>query len=157
MKKSFLVQFTILIALFVITNLVKTTNNDQSEEIFGGAGGIRVDLTGDQTIFESSPSDLPPRMGGTLVKAESAEPENLNYYTSTSAAASRYLDYIYEPLVSYDFKTWKYDRPVLAEKFEISPDKKTYTFYLHKNITWQDGKPLTAADVLFSLDRKSVV
>ncbi len=151
MKKSFIVQFTILIALFVITNLVKTAPGDRIEEIFGQAGGIRVDLTGDQTIFQSSPDDLPPRMGGTLVKAESAEPENLNYYTSTSAAASRYLDYIYEPLVNYDFKTWKYDRPVLAEKFEISPDQKTYTFHLHKNITWQDGQPLTAADVLFSL------
>ncbi len=34
----------------------------------------------------------------------------------------------------------------------MSPDGKTYTFKLVGNATWHDGKPFTAADVLFSVD-----
>ncbi len=38
----------------------------------------------------------------------------------------------------------------VAESWESSPDGKTWTFHLHKGITWQDGQPLTADDVVFT-------
>ncbi|MCF7800478.1 MAG: peptide-binding protein [Candidatus Marinimicrobia bacterium] len=151
MKRSILIQLAVLLLLILFTNLIHTESPGNYDEILGQAGGLKVDLTGDVKIFNSSPTDETPRRGGTLIKAESAEPENLNYYTSTSAAAKRFLDYIYEPLVNYDYTTWEYDRPILAKSFEISEDQKTYTFHLHENITWHDGKPLTSEDVLFSL------
>ncbi|PMP67380.1 MAG: peptide-binding protein [Thermodesulfobacterium geofontis] len=37
----------------------------------------------------------------------------------------------------------------LAEKFEISPDQKTITFYLKKGVKWEDGVEVTAEDVYF--------
>ncbi len=37
----------------------------------------------------------------------------------------------------------------LAEKYEISPDQKTITFYLKKGVKWSDGKEVTAEDVYF--------
>lgn len=37
----------------------------------------------------------------------------------------------------------------LAEKFEISKDQKTITFYLRKGVKWSDGKEVTAEDVYF--------
>src|SRR6185312_7280550 len=40
--------------------------------------------------------------------------------------------------------------PELAERWEISPDGKTYTFYLRKNVVWHDDAPFTSADVKFS-------
>ncbi len=42
--------------------------------------------------------------------------------------------------------------PDLAEKWQISPDGKTYTFYLVKNVLWHDGQPFTSADVKFSIE-----
>jgi peptide/nickel transport system substrate-binding protein len=42
--------------------------------------------------------------------------------------------------------------PELAERWEISPDGKTYTFYLRKNVVWHDGAPFTSADVKFSFE-----
>lgn len=151
MKKSFLIQFIILILLIIYTNIGDRSIAEISDEPLGDAGGIRVELAEDATIFESSPGDLSPETGGTMVMAISAEPENLNYYTSTSAAATRFLDYIYEPLLDYDFETWQYDRPVLAESFTISEDGMTFTFKLRENTYWHDGQPLTADDVLFSI------
>ncbi|MGI8858190.1 MAG: ABC transporter substrate-binding protein [Thermomicrobiales bacterium] len=43
--------------------------------------------------------------------------------------------------------------PDLAEKIDVSPDAKVYTFTLKKGITFSDGKPLTSADVLFTYQR----
>ncbi len=140
-----------MILLIIYTNIGDRSTAAISNSVVGDGGGIRVELTGDETIFDSSPTDLAPQKGGTLVMAISAEPENLNYYTSTSAAATRFLDYIYEPLLDYDYETWNYDRPVLAESFAISEDGMTFTFKLRENIYWHDGQPLTADDVLFSI------
>jgi len=37
--------------------------------------------------------------------------------------------------------------PDLAERWDISKDSQTYTFYLRKGLKWDDGQPLTAEDV----------
>jgi peptide/nickel transport system substrate-binding protein len=34
--------------------------------------------------------------------------------------------------------------PLLAEKWEISPDLKTYTFFLRKGVKFQNGEPFNA-------------
>lgn len=41
--------------------------------------------------------------------------------------------------------------PDLAERWEVSADQKTYTFYLRKGVLWHDGKPFTAKDVAFTV------
>jgi len=41
---------------------------------------------------------------------------------------------------------------LLAELWTRSPDGKTLTFHLRKNVLWHDGKPFTAEDVLFTID-----
>jgi peptide/nickel transport system substrate-binding protein len=42
--------------------------------------------------------------------------------------------------------------PGIAESWEISEDRKTITFDLVKNAKWSDGKPITSADVKYSLE-----
>jgi peptide/nickel transport system substrate-binding protein len=39
----------------------------------------------------------------------------------------------------------------LATSWSVSPNGRTYTFHLRKGVTWQDGVPFTADDVLFTL------
>ena len=43
-------------------------------------------------------------------------------------------------------------RPELAEEF-TTQDAKTWVFKLRKGVTFHDGKPLTPADVVFSIMR----
>ena len=43
--------------------------------------------------------------------------------------------------------------PLLAEKWEVSPDLKTYTFTLRKGVKFQNGEPFNAASVKFSFER----
>ena len=41
--------------------------------------------------------------------------------------------------------------PDLAESFELSDDKLTYTMHLKKDVKWHDGEPFSADDVLFTI------
>jgi peptide/nickel transport system substrate-binding protein len=57
---------------------------------------------------------------------------------------------IYEGLLRYDEKL--VPQPQLATSWTVSPDSKVYTFKLKPGVKWHDGKPFTAADVVFSVD-----
>ena len=67
----------------------------------------------------------------------------------------------YDRLVSFGKKkrgdNWVFDldtiRGELADKFDVSPDGLVITFHLRPNAKFQDGTPVTAADVKWSLDR----
>ncbi len=43
--------------------------------------------------------------------------------------------------------------PGIAERWEISPDGRIYTFHLRKNAFWSNGQPITARDSLYSIRR----
>lgn len=60
------------------------------------------------------------------------------------------LSLIYEYLFVMD-ETYE-PVPWLVEDYEVSPDGKSYTLYLRKNITWHDGVPFTAEDVKFTIE-----
>src|ERR1700682_3007527 len=67
----------------------------------------------------------------------------------------------YDRLVSFGRKQlngkWVFDLDKitgeLAESFEVSPDAMKITFHLRKDARFQDGTPVTAEDVKWSLDR----
>src|SRR5712675_979923 len=67
----------------------------------------------------------------------------------------------YDRLVSFGRKqlngTWVFDlgkiTGELAESYEVSPDGLKMTFRLRKDVKFQDGTPVTAEDVKWSLDR----
>ena len=47
--------------------------------------------------------------------------------------------------------------PHVAEKWELSDDGLTYTFYIRQGIKFHDGSELTASDVKFSMDRMRTI
>src|SRR2546425_9954773 len=78
-------------------------------------------------------------------------PATLDLVTSFAAQARDIGVYIYEGLVTID---GNYDvAPQLAERWTISADGKTYTFHLRKGVKFHDGSPLTADDVVASVER----
>lgn len=52
-----------------------------------------------------------------------------------------------------DFNQKNETIPGLAEKWDISPDGKTYTFHLRDGLKFSDGTPITADDVVFTWQR----
>lgn len=93
-----------------------------------------------------------PEFGGWLVENLSAEPAHLNTHLSTGDASTAYIDsFIFETLIKVDNETLAFI-PSVAERWEVSDDHLTYTFYLKENVTFSDGVPLTAHDVKFTYE-----
>lgn len=42
--------------------------------------------------------------------------------------------------------------PDLATEYQVSADRKTYTFTLRKGVSWHDGEPFTSRDVAFTFE-----
>jgi peptide/nickel transport system substrate-binding protein len=93
-----------------------------------------------------------PVKGDWLVIAAPAEMAHLNPVTSTDAYATRITEHIFENLLEINPVTMEME-PALAERWEESPDHLVYTFYLRKDVTFSDGKPLTAQDVKFTFEK----
>ena len=78
-------------------------------------------------------------------------PTSLHPIRSTQHVSSVVRGYVFESLLTRDINTREF-KPLLANRWEISSDQISYTFYLQKNVSFHDGKPLTAHDVKFSID-----
>jgi peptide/nickel transport system substrate-binding protein len=89
-----------------------------------------------------------PARGGTLVEVLSADAAVISASVSLLVQDLYAGCIVYEGLIRYgkDFKI----EPALAQSWDISADGKTYTFHLRK-ANWQDGRPFTASDVVFTL------
>lgn len=60
----------------------------------------------------------------------------------------------FEGLVRADVFTPNYTpRPGVAERWEVSPDNRKYTFHLRRNSLWTHGETVTAADFLYAWKR----
>ncbi len=60
---------------------------------------------------------------------------------------------MYERLVYYDLKNVSNIYGALAESWSVANDGKTYTFKLRPGIKFSSGNPVTAADVVYSIQR----
>ena len=58
----------------------------------------------------------------------------------------------YEPLVRWSPDGSKVI-PGIAKGWQVSPDGKSYTFFLRKGMKWSDGQPFTSADIVFWWNR----
>jgi peptide/nickel transport system substrate-binding protein len=93
-----------------------------------------------------------PVRGGNLTFAAVEDAESMNATTVFNNNSIWIFEQIYETLytVTNDGKGVK---PWLATSYTMSSDKKTYTFQLRKGVKFSNGKPMTSADVKFSIDQ----
>jgi peptide/nickel transport system substrate-binding protein len=123
-----------------------------------GCGGPEEESGNAQSVDSSAPGaaasgngDGQPQRGDWLVLELRSDPENLNPITSSDASATQVLNWLFPPLLTLDNETLEL-RPVIATALpEVSEDKLTYTFRLRDDVTFADGKPLTAEDVVFTM------
>ena len=80
-----------------------------------------------------------------------AEPETLDPALITGALEGRIADALFEGLTTYHPKDLS-PQPGMAKRWEVSPDRLTYTFHL-RQARWSNGDPLTAHDFVYSWRR----
>jgi peptide/nickel transport system substrate-binding protein len=95
-----------------------------------------------------------PVLGGNLIYARQVETVYLNPSEIKNGNGDIFADeMLYTGLVRLDPEGGTKIVPALAESWEVSPDGKTYTFKLRSGLKFSDGSPITAEDVVFSLER----
>ena len=92
-----------------------------------------------------------PAPGGHLVVAVPVDPDTFDPHKAVAAATEEIDFNIYQGLVSFDQDGRII--PCLAESWEISEDGMSYTFRLRQGVLFHNGREVTVADVLFSMDR----
>ena len=99
-----------------------------------------------------TPTPLPPaaKKGGTFISYIAEDPTSLNGIIGNDGYSLPIIWLSQNPLTLGGENGGSVLAGDLAEKWELSPDGLTWTFYLHKDVKWQDGQPFTADDVLFT-------
>ena len=92
-----------------------------------------------------------PAYGGTLVEGEVGSPRFINPLLAISDADRDLSALTYAGLMGLSGTGELI--PVLAESYDISPDGKTYTFILRKGVQFSDGSPVTADDIVFTVQK----
>lgn len=101
------------------------------------------------TAIASAPVVAQQKPGGTLVMVVQPEPATLASYMNTSGPIGMVTGKIFDGLLEYDLNLKPI--PSVAQSWEVAADGKTITFKLRDGVTFHDGKPLTSADVQFSI------
>lgn len=91
-----------------------------------------------------------PERGGSLTLGSVGSPQLINPVLAISTTDKDMVTLIYSGLTRWDISQHKLI-PDLADHWTISPDGTIYTFTLKKGLTFQDGTPITADDVVFTV------
>lgn len=103
----------------------------------GAAQPTRPSTTAGQNVLRF------PETGG--------DPPTLDPANAGDVNSARYVVEIFSGLVTFN-KDLKIV-PEIAESWKISQDGKVYTFTLRKDVKFQDGRPVTAQDFQYSIER----
>lgn len=118
--------------------LVSTTKADE---------GVSNALGGKVT----EPLSKPGKYGGKMTEATVSDPKTFNLWVSADAGSSEAVGLLYSGLIAQNSYTLEWES-ALAELPTVSKDNLTWTFKLKPDLKWSDGAPITANDVIFTLD-----
>ena len=106
-------------------------------------------VTGEQMIAPAEAQGALPK-GGTLrlaMRCQDLKSPHTYSWIESANSARQVLDYL--TVTGVDNIT----RPGLVEKWEPSPDLKTWTLRLRRTVKWHNGRQFTADDVVWNLKR----
>lgn len=88
--------------------------------------------------------------GGDFRVVLPAEPVDLDPNSGRDEISLLMAPNLYNRLVMFDSEARLH--PDLAERWDVSPDGRRYTFHLRRGVRWHDGRPFQAADVRWTLE-----
>ncbi|MEO7133976.1 MAG: ABC transporter substrate-binding protein, partial [Vicinamibacterales bacterium] len=89
--------------------------------------------------------------GGEIIATTRTDPPSFNRIAQPVIATELFALLTQGRLVRINRATQELE-PWLAERWQISPDNKTFTLTLREGVTWSDGTPFTSADVAFTFE-----
>ena len=93
----------------------------------------------------------PALAGGVWRRGETADPGSLDPHKTSTVIEGHILDELYEGLLTRDAHGIL--GPGVAASWDVSADKRVYTFHLRPDARWSNGAPVTADDFVYSFRR----
>lgn len=90
-----------------------------------------------------------PRIGASYTEGMVGDPHTINPIYASRDTDRDISRLIFSGLLTYNGSG--VTQPDLAERVDISPDGKTYTATLKKDLQWHDGEAITADDIVFTI------
>ncbi|WP_164670193.1 peptide-binding protein [Virgibacillus doumboii] len=144
LRKNWL--FLLIVALTFGLLLAACSGGDSTEEGTEDESGEGTEQ--EETSEEEQASDE-PQMGGTLTGAMDTAPAGMfNPIFYEEAYEANILDFTHEGLLDQNKKLEFI--PNLASDWKINEDNTEITLTLEEGVTWHDGEPFTAEDVVFT-------
>ncbi len=124
-----------------------------SDRLFLGMLGALIAITAVASVFalEHKLLVIVPAYGGTLVEGGVGSPRFINPLLAISDADNDLTTLTYAGLMGISGGGSLV--PVLAQSYTVSPDGKTYTFTLRPNAQFSNGMPVTAQDVVYTVEK----
>jgi len=111
--------------------------------------GLVLSLLSYQVQTASLCSTRVPAAGGSLAEGVVGAPRTLNPLLAGDNLVDRELvSLIFDGLTRYNEQGELV--PALATSWEVGEEGRTVTFTMAEGVTWHDGEPVTAADVVFT-------
>ena len=107
---------------------------------------IAVNLSSLGSIAYSS-----DKHGGQIVSSTTSDPKSFNAILAKETSSTLVTGMIFEGLTTTNAHTTKVE-PHLAKSWEVSDDGLIWTFHLREDVKWNDGKPFSADDVVFTFN-----
>jgi len=98
-----------------------------------------------------SSAPLSPAAGGSIALSMRA-PLTLNPLYNEDATVDTILRLVFEPLAIPDETLKPVANPALVKSIETSPDGMSILITLQSGANWSDGEPVTAKDIVFSVN-----
>jgi len=92
-----------------------------------------------------------PLEGGVLRRRLVGEPATLNAVLQSSLPEQQVLQYLSRLL--FDFDASLELSPGLAQAYEVSADGREYRITLRPDAVWEDGKPVSSRDAVFTIEK----
>jgi peptide/nickel transport system substrate-binding protein len=103
-------------------------------------------------IDEAFPFEEAGSQGGQLIHVMTTDISTVNTVLSSDTYSTWISGFIYDALIGASVVDGRDIPTGLADSWEIAEDGITYTLHLNQNVTWHDGTPFTADDVVFTFD-----
>jgi peptide/nickel transport system substrate-binding protein len=99
----------------------------------------------------STPAVQEPRDGGRVAVRLEGNVNTLNYLLHTTEDERLVLSFLYDPLIAFDQNLAPI--PATVARWEVQDGGRVYLLHLDPKATFSDGKPVRAADVVFTLGK----
>jgi len=154
-KRKIFLLFTFVVVLSLIITLFagckSTTQTTAAATETTAASETTAGETAKSEESTTTAAQNQPKTGG-IMRLHINEPVSLDPANAYESEGIQIVRQLWDGLFTYDPVTLE-TKPKLCEKYEVSNDGLTYTFYIKKGVKFHSGKELKAEDFVYSWTR----